>query len=372
MKEPGKYVLGVVALGVVGFLCWYFSLIIAYVLVAVVVSFLGRPIHDLLERVAFRGRRLPAGARAGVTLCCLWGLFVLFFVTVIPLVSSEFRVLGSVNASAVIGRLEGPLEELGGWLAGLGFADPVGDIRALAVESMNALLDMSAIGGAFASLADTVGGIVIFLFAVSFISFFFLKDSGLFPRMLLSVVPARHEEGARKAVDSIRRLLVRYFVGIFLEVVIVMTLNTAGLSIAGIAFSHAVLIGLVSGILNVVPYIGPIIGVVFGLCVGVVTSVEMDPYAVMLPVVVYTGVVMIITQVIDNVVLQPLIYGSSVHAHPLEIFLVILAAGHVAGISGMVLAIPVYTVLRVVSREFFSKYRLVKSLTRGLEGEGEG
>jgi predicted PurR-regulated permease PerM len=147
-----------------------------------------------------------------------------------------------------------------------------------------------------------------------------------------------------------------------------MTLNIAGLSIAGIGFSHAVLIGLVSGILNVIPYIGPIIGVIFGLCVGVATHVEMDPYTVMLPAVVYTGVVMVITQVIDNVVLQPLIYGNSVHAHPLEIFLVILAAGHVAGIAGMILAIPVYTVLRVVSREFFSKYKLVKSLTKGLEG----
>jgi predicted PurR-regulated permease PerM len=353
---------------VVAFLCWYFSSIIAYILVSVVISFLGRPVHDLLERVNFRGYRLPSSARAGITLCCLWAVFIFFFITVIPLVSSEFKVLGSINISTVISRLEGPLDDLGRWLAGFGFSDPAGAIRSLVGESMKALLDMSSIKETFASLAGTVGGIVIFLFAVTFISFFFLKDSGLFPRMLLSMVPVRHEEGTRNAVDSIRRLLVRYFVGIFLEVLIVMTLNIAGLSMVGIGFSHAVLIGLVAGILNVIPYIGPIIGVIFGLCVGVATRVEMDPYTVMLPAMVYTGLVMTITQVIDNVVLQPLIYGNSVHAHPLEIFLVILAAGHVAGIAGMILAIPVYTVLRVVSREFFSKYKLVKSLTKGLEG----
>ncbi|MDR0766032.1 MAG: AI-2E family transporter, partial [Odoribacteraceae bacterium] len=264
MKEPGKYIIGVVALVAVASLCWYFSSIIAYILVAVVISFLGRPIHELLERVSFRGYRLPAGARAGITLVCLWTVFVLFFVTVIPLVSSEFKVLGSINISTVITRLEGPLDDLGSWLSGFGFTDPVHEIKQLVGESMEALLDMSAIRETFASLAGTVGGIVIFLFAVTFISFFFLKDGQLFPRMLLSIVPARHEEGTRNAVDSIRRLLVRYFVGIFLEVVIVMTLNIAGLSIAGIGFSHAVLIGLVSGILNVIPYIGPIIGVIFG------------------------------------------------------------------------------------------------------------
>jgi predicted PurR-regulated permease PerM len=354
-------------LGVTGFLCWYFSTVIAYVLVAVVISFLGRPVNDLLGRVAFRGHRLSCAARAGVTLGCIWAVFVLFFVTVIPLVSGEFKVLGDINASSVVSRLEEPLAALDGWLKGFGFIDPGQDIRALLGESMGALLDMGSIKGLFGSLANTVGGIAVFLFAVTFISFFFLKDSQLFTRALLAALPARHEEGVRKAIDSIRRLLVRYFVGIFLEVVIVMTLNTIGLSVIGTGFNHAVLVGLVAGVLNVIPYIGPIIGVIFGLCVGVATHVEVDFYAGMLPVLAYTGGVMIVTQVIDNVVLQPLIYGSSVHAHPLEIFLVILIAGNVAGIAGMILAIPVYTVARVVLREFFSKYRLVKSLTRGLD-----
>jgi predicted PurR-regulated permease PerM len=367
MKESGKYIVGTVALGVIAFLCWYFSLIIAYILVSVVISFLGRPINDLLQRPNFRGHHLSGAARAGITLACIWALFILFFVTVIPLVSTEFKMLSSINISNVISRLEVPLNNLGEWLKGLGFPDPEQNIRAFISESLETLLDMSSIKGIFQSLADTVGGIVIFLFAVTFITFFFLKDSQLFPRMLLSAVPARYEEGARNAVDSIRRLLVRYFVGIFLEVVIVMTLNIVGLSVVGIGFNHAVLIGLVSGILNVIPYIGPIIGVIFGLCAGVATHVEMDFYTGIFPVLVYTGIVMIITQVIDNVVLQPLIYGNSVHAHPLEIFLVILIAGNVAGIAGMILAIPVYTVLRVVLREFFSKYKLVKSLTKGLD-----
>ena len=87
----------------------------------------------------------------------------------------------------------------------------------------------------------------------------------------------------------------------------------------------------------------------------------------LLPQLIYMAIVFAITQLIDNIVLQPLIYGNSVHAHPLEIFLVILLAGSMAGIPGMILAIPGYTVLRVILREFFNKYKLVETLTKNLK-----
>ena len=86
----------------------------------------------------------------------------------------------------------------------------------------------------------------------------------------------------------------------------------------------------------------------------------------MLPLLIYMTIVMLLTQLVDNVVFQPFIYGNSVHAHPLEIFLVILMAGSLAGIPGMILAIPSYTVLRVILKEFFNKYKLVKKLTQSL------
>ena len=72
-------------------------------------------------------------------------------------------------------------------------------------------------------------------------------------------------------------------------------------------------------------------------------------------------------QIIDNILFQPLIYSSSVKAHPLEIFLVILAAASLAGILGMILAIPVYTILRVIAKEFFDNMKIVKKLTENLK-----
>ena len=76
-------------------------------------------------------------------------------------------------------------------------------------------------------------------------------------------------------------------------------------------------------------------------------------------------------QVIDNVLFQPLIYSSSVKAHPLEIFLVIMAAGSMAGIMGMILAIPVYTIMRVIAKEFLVNMKLVQKMTKNLEQDGD-
>ena len=128
-------------------------------------------------------------------------------------------------------------------------------------------------------------------------------------------------------------------------------------------FSTAVVIGLFAGMMNVIPYIGPIIGALFGMIIGIATNLDVDFYAGILPLLGYMAIVFAVVQVIDNILFQPLIYSNSVNAHPLEIFIVIIMAGSMAGILGMVLAIPTYTLIRVIAKEFFNKYRFVKKLT---------
>lgn len=373
MNSVSRYIIGGVAVAVVVFLCWYFSSIIAYVAVAVVISFLGRPLIDRLRRVKIRGRRLGDGLCAAVTLVCVWLVAIFFFCTVIPLVIHEFRSLSDISVAGVVNSLDEPLRELEKGLKYFGIMEDDQNVKDFVVENLSAVLDFSGVKNVFGSVAGTVSGIFIALFSVSFMAFFFLKDSKLFYRMMIAITPSGYEEGVANALDSIQRLLMRYFIGITLEVIIVMTLNVVGLSIVGVAFVHAVVIGLITGITNVIPYLGPILGAVFGLLVGLVTHIDMDFDTVLLPMLIYMTIVFCVTQLIDNIVLQPLIYGNSVYAHPLEIFLVLLVAGNLAGIPGMILAIPGYTVLRVILREFFNKYKLVKSLTRGLDvSDSEG
>ena len=147
----------------------------------------------------------------------------------------------------------------------------------------------------------------------------------------------------------------------------VMLLDTIGLTIVGLEFNHAVVIGLFCGLFNVIPYLGPWMGAALGLLMGAALHINVDFMSETLPMLGWMTLVFGSVQIIDNVLFQPLIYSSSVKAHPLEIFLVILAAGSMAGIVGMILAIPFYTILRVIAKEFFDNMKLVRKLTENLE-----
>lgn len=366
MNGLGKYVLGIAVLAVIGFLCWYFSSIIAYVLIAAVISFIGKPIIFLLEKVDIRGVKLPNAVKAALALLILWAVFIFFFVTIIPLVTNEFQHLSNTSVEQIINKLETPLDDVGKTLKHYGIIDRNEDVKGYITQNLVSLVSGTRIKSLFSVVAGTISGIFVALFSITFISFFFLKDSHLFNGIVLALLPVRYEESGRNALDSIQNLLVRYFGGMLLDVLGIMTLNTIGLWMIGLNFSTAIVVGLVSGVLNVIPYIGPLIGIIFGIMVGTVLHIDLPFYTDVLPLLFYMVVAMLFTQLIDNVVFQPLIYGNSVHAHPLEIFLVILMAGSIAGIPGMILAIPAYTVLRVILREFFNKYKLVKKLTQSL------
>ncbi len=115
--------------------------------------------------------------------------------------------------------------------------------------------------------------------------------------------------------------------------------------------------GLILGILNVIPYVGPWLGLFIAIIMGVASHINQDFSTVVVPLIYYMILVEAITHLIDNVVFQPIIFSNSVKAHPLEIFIVVLASGFAAGIPGMLLGIPTYTVLRVFAREFFYGFK---------------
>ena len=181
---------------------------------------------------------------------------------------------------------------------------------------------------------------------------------------IVLMIPAKHEESIKKAMESVRHLLMRYFVGLLGQASGMIILTTIGMSIAGIEFSLAVVIGLIVGVINIIPYLGPYLGGSIGILLGVANNLHMDFSVELLPMVLSMFAVILCVQLVDTFLFQPLIFGKSVRAHPLEIFLVILMAGTLAGIPGMILGIPIYTVLRVFAKEFLSQIRFVKKLTR--------
>jgi predicted PurR-regulated permease PerM len=234
-------------------------------------------------------------------------------------------------------------------------------------EQLNSKFSFSDLSNVVNVMANTLIEVFIAFFSVSFITFFFLKEEKMFREGVLLLVPTELEAKVGKILTTISLLLQRYFVGIALEMLVVGILSTVGLIIVGVEFNHAVIIGLFAALLNIIPYVGPWIGAVLGILIGLAQNIQMDFMQQTLPLLGWMGLVFMTVKALDDTLFQPLIYSSSVRAHPLEIFLVILSAGSMAGIKGMILAIPVYTILRVIAKEFFDNLKFVRKITEDID-----
>ncbi|MBO6249428.1 MAG: AI-2E family transporter, partial [Bacteroidales bacterium] len=227
--------------------------------------------------------------------------------------------------------------------------------------------DLSSITSVVGSVASALGSFAIGLFCVVFIGFFFIKDDKLFRRIVGSLVPDRVESEVINAIGDIEHLLTRYFGGLLLEVLGVATLDFLGLwLIARIGFYPAVGIAFMAGLLNVIPYVGPWIGTAIGVILGLVLKYSSAAALGVFPnfwiALITLLAVFIFTQMVDNFLFQPVIYSKSIKSSPLEIFIVLLMAGHVGGIVGMLVAIPAYTVIRVIAIRFFTGLKLIRRL----------
>lgn len=349
------------------FLVWYFRVIVTYIIIASVLGVIGRPMVRWLRKIKIWKFKLGLTVSALLTLITIWTFFVSLFRFLIPLLATKFHDLSTINIDDYLQQIEGPLNRITLFLYGESISLTDGTLITMLSERMGAFLRISHVTDLFGALAVTLGNLMIGFFSVSFITFFFLRDESMFKNGLLLFVPVAYEERVAKTLERIAYLLRRYFIGIILEIVMVMALDTIGLTIIGLDFSNAVVIGMFCGLFNVIPYLGPWIGAVSGLIIGLALNIQADFMSVTLPLLGLMVIVFVAVQIIDNILFQPLIYSSSVKAHPLEIFLVILAAGSFAGIIGMILAVPVYTIFRVFGAEFLSEIKLIRKITENME-----
>ena len=197
-----------------------------------------------------------------------------------------------------------------------------------------------------------------------FISFFFLKDSKLFENIILTFIPDNKESRWKNSSNKIKDLLSRYFVGLILQILILFIIYTIGLLIVGV--ENPIVFAFFCARLNLIPYLGPVIGAGLMLTLTMTGHLGESFSDVIVPNTLWVLVVFGIGQLIDNFFSQPIIFSKSVKSHPLEIFLVILITGILFGVIGLILAIPMYTAIKVILQEFLSDNKIVKKLTQGL------
>jgi predicted PurR-regulated permease PerM len=291
------------------------------------------------------------------------GLIAVF----VPLILNQAETISRIDVGKLAQNLQGPLQWLDGKLHGLAVIPDGQTIQDFLVDKAKSLVNLGKVSSMIGNFISVAGNIFIGLFSILFIAFFFLKDENMFEDGLLLLIPEKHHSATRKVVAESKNLLVRYYIGVLLELLGVMSLIALGLWIFGV--KNALLIGFFGGIMNIIPYIGPIIGSIIGIVLGVTSTLAEGSYNELLPAILKLAGVFLAVNFIDNNILVPIIYSKSVKSHPLEIFLVIIIGGGIAGLVGMLLAVPVYTLLRVIAKEFFQQFRVVKKLTETIDKE---
>lgn len=365
------YIIKLGGLAIIVALCLYFKNVLIYIIAAFVVSLIGRPVMKLLRRIKIKGKSAPDWLLAILTILVIIAFLVLIVTQMIPMISNIIRDASALGSTSTVGP--NPIEKVNQWLIGVfPNLDPDFDIAALLIQKVQELADFGKVGGIVGSVASLVVDLFVALFSVIFISFFFIKEEGLFDRIICALVPDKHELTLSKTLNEIKELLSRYFVGLLIEMIGVALIDFLGLwLIARLDFSYAIGIAFIAGLLNVIPYVGPIIGEVIGVVFGIVLKLGvgagLDVNVWVFALIILA--IMLTAQLIDNFIYQPLIYSTSIKAHPLEIFIVLLMAGHIGGTIGMLVAIPAYTVVRVVAIRFFYRYKIIQRLVPDLSEE---
>ena len=365
------YIIKLGGLAIVLALCWYFKNVIIYIIAAFVVSMIGRPLMQLMRRIKIKGKSAPDWLLAVLALILIFFFLAMIITQMIPLVSNIVRDASAIEASSYFDS--NPIDKTNDWLISmfpnLGYDF---DLSELILGKIRELVDFGKVSGIVGSMASMVTSAFVAIFAIVFISFFFLKEEGLFGRIICAFVPDKHELTLNKTMSEIKQLLSRYFVGLVIEMLGVALADFLGLwLIARLDFSYAIAIGFIAGLLNMIPYVGPLIGNVIGIVFGIVlklgTGAGLDVNIWVFALIILA--IMLAAQLIDNFIYQPLIYSTSIKAHPLEIFIVLLMAGHVGGTVGMLVAIPAYTVVRVIAIRFFYRYKIIQRLVPDLSEE---
>lgn len=344
---------------IIGLLCYFLYLIqtvIVYLIIAIIFSMIANPIVEFLKKKLKFSNTIAVATTLGLFLLLIFGLIMLF----VPLIASQSTNLSLLDTKSIEVKCIELYNQLDAYLDQHNI-----DVSKISKETnLTSKLNFNFFTDFFNSIVGTVSSLGVGLVTVFFISFFFLKDKVQFIIGVKKIIPDDHEEQILNSVEKTRLLLTRYFIGLLIQLTIITLLYLIVLLIFGV--ENAVVIAFLCGLLNIIPYIGPFIASILAGVLTMLSNIGSDFQTVILPTTIYVIIGFFIVQMIDNNVSSPLIFSKSVNSHPLEIFLVILIIGILFGITGMIIAVPFYTILKVIGKEFFPENKVIKILTKNI------
>lgn len=330
--------------------------VIIYLVVSLILTLIGNPILDFLKRRLKFNHLFATITTLLFFLLIITGLIMLF----IPLILDQGKNLSLLNTA----EIEKDILLLKNQFTAFLDSHNIDSASFFSDANIPSELNFSFLTNFFNSIIGTISNFGIGLASVMFITFFFLKDRLYFIEHAKYLIPDAQGERVLNSLHKINHLLSRYFIGLLLQLLIVFILYLCVLLIFGV--ENAIVIAFLCAVLNIIPYIGPLIASVIAAILTMLCNLSGDFQTEILPVTIYVMIGFWVVQIIDNNISSPLIFSKSVNSHPLEIFLVILIVGFLLGISGMIIAIPFYTILKVFGKEFYPKNKFIQLLTKNI------
>lgn len=341
-----KLFIGFAGLLLLALILYYYSNLIAYAVIAMVLSYMLDPIVNRMQAAGMNRTIATTLTLATLILVIVWGS-----TSVIPIVANQMaslaRQLDIENLRFIAEQIE---------LSIIGNFDfiPEGFLRNNIAAFSDNYFNMDQITNL---LGDAIG-IFTNLFAaflvIPFATFFFLKDGHKIRRDLLKLVPNKYFETILSLIDKIETRLGFYFRSVFVQCTLVGIASWLALSVAGL--NNAASVGIAIGVANSIPYFGPIIGYVLSI---VISIIETGDFSLVIPCI----LAVLSAQILDNVILQPLIFSKSADMHPVAILFIILIGAQTAGILGMLIAIPIATIIKISINQAtwsFNNYRIFR------------
>ncbi|ARV13660.1 AI-2E family transporter [Polaribacter sp. SA4-12] len=337
-----------------GYFLYAIQSVIIYIIIAGILSLIARPVILFLRRKL----KFPNTIAVVFTMVLMLGLLTGLFVMFIPLVAEQGKSLSLLEVDKLQENVQQIFNQTTAYFSSKGI-DVLGELK-----NVDFVSQFKEIPNLLNSVLGAVGSLSVGLFSVLFISFFFMKDSQLLKKGVMTIIPNGTEGRFSKSLETINDLLSRYFIGLLTQITILFVLYTIILLVFDI--DNAVVIAFLCALLNLIPYVGPMIGAVIMFMLSMISNIGLDFQTEILSTSLWIMFWYLIAQLVDNFASQPLIFSKTTKSHPLEIFLIIIIGGLLFGIVGMITAVPMYTALKVILKEFLSNNKIVKSLTKDL------
>ena len=330
--------------------------VLIYLVIALILTLIGNPILDFFKKRLRFNHTFATIATLLIFILIIAGLITMF----VPLILSQGQNLSLLNTVEIEKNSLQLINQIAAFLE----SHHIDSSKVLKEANITSKINFGIVTDFLNVILGTISSFGMGLASVLFITFFFLKDRLYFTISTKKLIPDSHEEQILNSLEKINHLLSRYFIGLLIQLFIVFILYLVVLIIFDIP--NAIIIAFLCAVLNIIPYIGPLIASLLAAALTMLSHLGNDFQTDILPATIYVLIGFWIVQILDNNISQPIIFSKSVSSHPLEIFLVILIAGFLFGILGMIIAVPLYTIFKVIGKEFFPENVVIQLLTKNI------